>query len=610
MVAAVDWKLISAQYRSAENQSGSIRAYSLCTDGRILESNGWQSNTPSIDINEHISAQNKDFKVMKWTCFCVEDSDDFKNENGQKMAMGCDEGSIFVLDGSWKILQCFNDYNSPISSIQISPFVHADQNGQKLICAGTQNGELIFYKFPSEESSPNRILFTLKHSAKNKAISKVKWHPFCSNVIVSISKSNKYPLKIWNVSKQQKIFEIESDTYQKLKLSHFAKYHHSKILSVAWSRCDPFVLFSASEDQTCRRLNLSSFTKSDIASLDQMKFICFKSSQSSQPIIDKTAAPPKQQQSSEKSKMKQKKHKKLFQSFDADKIDNSLMHLVEYFASFICSDLQPFDDRKLSPNDLLFLSASDIEKDRISKWMSSMLQPQQTGAYPVSFLSSPSNQIQHFLTNDSDPFIEREIDSFVKAKNEKIPKLPSLLSLLISPTLGRQKWESAMLRLCEYYKHPQIALYHIAASIYLSMKSPQFVRECIEMYIEADYLLEALLVARHHLVSNHPIFEDILSRYAQKSLAKKQFILAIKCRLSKLTIFRHSSKEIYTEHFIKILKENVFGILLKFYFFPSFQSDNAKKRKIGKMEVHSLQILHDLNVLLHSMKNEKITEFL
>lgn len=615
-IRSVHWKLIGSAYRDQKKKKGKaapmsalIRAYSLSADGLIFESNGWQPNAPSIDINQHILSQNKRFKqsMMKWTCLSVEAMDVSVHANGQKAVIGDNEGKIFVFDANWKILQCFDGANAPISCIQINPFLH-----DKTICAGTENGDLLFYNFPTDESNEVAIQFKLKHCAKNKAaVSKVKWHPFFCNVVVSVSNSNKYPLVIWDLSKQRKIFEIESSIGSHPKIAHFTKYHHAKIVSAAWSRSDAMILFTGSEDQTCRRLDIGSFADMDanISNLCQMEPRIFKCSQSSQPIIDETVSSKQSNSNSNKSKLRTKKHRKLFQSLDGNKIDESLMDLVRYFVGFIDENFKKSNQRTLAPQDALFCCVSDIEKEKVSKWMSEVLHPPNCGVLDVSFLSNPCEQILHFLQNECESVIDCEIETFIASKS--VPKLPSLISLLMSPTLGRQKWIKSMLKLCEYFKHPQVALYHNAAAIYLSIKSPQFIRECIAMYIECEYYLEALVVARFHLVSSHPIIEEILCRFAKKSLVKKQFVLAIKCYLAKLSMHAHLECDAFIDYFIQIVKENVFGTLIKHCLVHFFSSnDSKKKRKIGKMEVYALQILHDLIVLLHSLHNDKISAFL
>ena len=128
----------------------------------------------------------------------------------------------------------------------------------------------------------------------------------------------------------------------------------------------------------------------------------------------------------------------------------------------------------------------------------------------------------------------------------------------MSPTLGRQKWTESMLNLCAYFEHPKVGLYHNAAAIYLSLGSPPYVYDCIEMYCNVGYYVEALVVARQYLIGTHPMIEKVLCLFGESLLAKRNYIAAIKCYIATLSVHTPNTKS-YRMKWMELMKKWIFG---------------------------------------------------
>lgn len=691
-VTKVDWKIIAIKYRNDYNMTditieSGFRIYSLGKDGQILESDGWKANKPSININKYIIAANSNINdILKtssqnkisWTSFCIElmnpyqqqkykeivktiKNDNDNNDNndnindidindytGQKMIIGSSNGLIYILNGDWKLLCSLNDYNSLITCIQINPFYNiTNYNNDKyknLIAVGTVDGNILFYDISNIESNTElNIINKVKHSTKNKAINKIKWHPFESNIFVSISNDKQNPFYIWRITMKQEKMKIEKLIEIKNEIndqySWFTYCHHLKWLSVEWSHNDPFVIYSASQDQTCRRINLKDIisNKNDDISYQNLSSLYslnskIKSEGMTVKLISNKDKIKKLPISSAINKQQKQinviKHQKLFQSFSNEKIENEiskLWQLIKYY-TYLIQDEDEKEDEKINEQidfkisyDILLLHIKDISKKDISDWISSILQKQESGLYPNQLLSSMCYQMQNLIENNSEIIIKRELNKFNEKKEKSsIPKLPSLLSLLMAPTFGRKEWIKTMLNLCEYYKHPSIGLYHNAASIYLSLNLPQCIYECINMYCKIDYFYEALIIAKYYLLPNHPIIKKILCLYAEKLLSKKKYIAAIKCYLATLSIY-YNDKQEYIKQFNQIMIKYVFKLLIKHYFTNNLQSEYKRfilikkpfdnKRKIGNNDIYPLILIYDIIDLLSNISYININDY-
>eukprot|EP01083_Nonionella_stella_P064605 168587_1 len=662
-----------ARHQKPSNAESGFRVYSLSKDGNIFEGDGWKPNAPSININKYILAANDNAKDMLrtssdkdivWTCFCMEvinpfDVHKYKEAvhkmkskehvasdvdcnqfSGQKMIIGTNNGCIYVLNGDWKVLCVLNDYNALISCIELNPFhnvSHAmgDSPCNHMMAVGTVDGYILLYALSdvTKDGIHCQMIHKAKHSPKHKSVIKVKWNPFDPNVIASVSIDKRYPLIVWNLStlhsngKTKRVLVMESDMAKHPHSSWFTSYHHARHLSIQWSHTDPFVLYTASEDHTCRQLNIKHIllstnpdTNVENIKYNELKTITFHGSVPSQPVAITVKIQSKSNKEVDTKERVQPsachrgKHHKLFKSLDAQKLETSVLSLWTLIRHFTNPLMGKQAEIELEPMDALFVYNTDpIHKDQISHWMSSILQNQDSALYPMQLLPSMAYQMQHVMQNDSQSMIEKEVNKFNSNTADMDVALPSLLSLLMSPSLGRQQWMNTMLRLCEYYKHPKIKLYHNAAAIYLSLGSPVYVIDCINLYCDIHCYVEALIIARFHLLPSHPIIKKILCLYAEKCLSKKNYMMAVRCYLSTLSTHHARKSNTYAMQFMEVMKQYVLGILVKHYFAHTFQMEfnlflskkKVNKRRITDNDMRLLRLLYDIIHLLYDIFKDK-----
>lgn len=482
-------------YPSTVNETGEIdsyRLYSAGGDGIIYIFDPTSPTSPPVSLNDLIVERTPDIiekiseKSSKILNKLPKRSQFHYNSIHNLIAIGNTDGIIEIYSfPSLKLKFCFRDHTKLVNRIRWHSNPSSEWSGW--LATASDDGNIQLYNFngmdiQSDDLLDHQNFFVGTLKGHKKQVSDISWSLNQPHLIASASYDNS--IQIWDVTTITPITNIRE--------------HELRVFCISWSHITKDVLFSGSEDQTVRLLNINKykeFTTPPTKPSKKKKRKASSISTEAQETMDiESSSPIKKERPNKKMKISTKFN---FETEDIKSAQQGCIDLVD-------STLKGTDTENINSN--LFRDNKSMER----------------------FLDLTSQKFMNEEKYEDYLITEFWRGNVTQVFNTVIKKgLLNDMWISLAPVAGANVWKE----LSKMYAEQLEAQgdYHKAVLYFLSFHD---VHRAIQVYENAYMFPEAISLARSRLDENDEKIKSIYINWANYFVHRMLYEQASKCYIA------------------------------------------------------------------------------
>ncbi|CAG8445709.1 1903_t:CDS:10 [Ambispora gerdemannii] len=516
-VYALDWcqkQCLSIKANNEEDEKGMF-LFSCGAEGIVYISDTQRPNKASININQLIENGNAEWmeKIKSGSASFPHRTEVAVHPKGTFIAIGNKDGSIQVFElPSFKIVYHFNGHHGIINRLSWC-------DAESLLASGSNDCKIMIHDLSDTDKLASTVDIPTSNCMKvlNKhtnGISDFSWCPVDKNKLVSSSFDR--TAIVWDISKG-------------IPLSIF-RGHEGRLLSTVWSLIDADLVFTGGDDQMCFAWRPSEHQYDEAAGKNILHLLTLSKKKSK--IQEESAAKEVTTKFIEESSTgidikvpeavsrkhgrstKKQKHKNFFplssQPVSRQTLQNDTFQLAKRIYGGNWDAAMEFWNENMPKNK----KAAEI-KDSSPSILSRSLFGERKEVREV--IKSEAIHLPLWVA-------WKEI---IECNENKEVTNQDWLILALSPSAGRDVWESLMRRQAQNLKRRND--FHSAAMCSLACGD---VYEAIDAYRHGKMFREAIMLAKIRIPLDDPVLSDLYSEWAVQLESQSRYEEAAMCHLS------------------------------------------------------------------------------